>query len=180
MARLHKHYQEQVIPEMIKIFGYKNKFQVPTIDKVVLNMGVGEALKDKKRMEHAVNDLTLISGQKPLIIRAKKSVATFKLRLGMPIGCKVTLRNARMYEFIDRFINIAMPRVRDFRGFNSKLFDGMGNFNTGLRENIVFPEIDYDNIDQIRGLNITICTSAPNDNEAMHLLKLFSFPFLNS
>lgn len=176
-ARLNEFYKETVVPELMKQFGYKTVMQVPRIEKITLNMGVGEAVADKKVMEHAVGDLTKIAGQKPVVTVARKSIAGFKIRDGYPIGCKVTLRRERMYEFLDRLVTIALPRVRDFRGVNGKSFDGRGNYNMGVREQIIFPEIEYDKIDTLRGLNITITTTAKTDEEAKALLSLFKFPF---
>ncbi len=176
-ARLNEFYNKTVVPELMKQFGYKTIMQVPRIEKITLNMGVGEAVADKKVMEHAVGDLTKIAGQKPVVTVARKSIAGFKIRDAYPIGCKVTLRRERMYEFLDRLITIALPRVRDFRGVNGKSFDGRGNFNMGVREQIIFPEIEYDKIDTLRGLNITITTTAKTDEEAKALLALFKFPF---
>jgi large subunit ribosomal protein L5 len=177
MARLHQHYREQVIPKLTERFGYKNPMQVPRLVKVTLNMGVGEAAADRKIMDHAVSDLTRISGQKPLVRNARKSVATFKIREGFPVGVKVTLRRERMYEFLDRFVSVAIPRIRDFRGLNPRSFDGRGNYSMGLREQIVFPEVDYDTVDTLRGLDITITTTARSDAEARALLEGFNFPF---
>ncbi len=164
---------------MVEKFNYKNKFEVPKLTKVVINIGVGEAVKDSKKIDSAIKEITAISGQKPVVTRAKKAIATFKLREGMPIGVKVTLRKSHMYEFIDRLINVALPRVRDFRGLNGKSFDGNGNYSLGLKEQIVFPEIDYDNIDTIRGMDICVVTSAKSDEEGKELLKNFDFPFIN-
>ena len=164
---------------MVEKFNYKNKFEVPKLTKVVINIGVGEAVKDSKKIDSAIKEITAISGQKPVITRAKKAIATFKIREGMPIGVKVTLRKSHMYEFIDRLINVALPRVRDFRGLNGKSFDGNGNYSLGLKEQIVFPEIDYDNIDTIRGMDICVVTSAKSDEEGKELLKNFDFPFIN-
>ena len=164
---------------MVEKFNYKNKFEVPKLTKVVINIGVGEAVKDSKKIDSAIKEITAISGQKPVMTRAKKAIATFKLREGMPIGVKVTLRKSHMYEFIDRLINVALPRVRDFRGLNGKSFDGNGNYSLGLKEQIVFPEIDYDNIDTIRGMDICVVTSAKSDEEGKELLKNFDFPFIN-
>ena len=164
---------------MVEKFNYKNKFEVPKLTKVVINIGVGEAVKDSKKIDSAIKEITAISGQKPVITRAKKAIATFKLREGLPIGVKVTLRKSHMYEFIDRLINVALPRVRDFRGLNGKSFDGNGNYSLGLKEQIVFPEIDYDNIDTIRGMDICVVTSAKSDEEGKELLKNFDFPFIN-
>jgi len=170
-------YEKEVIPAMDKKFGYKNPHQRPRLDKIVINMGVGEATQDRKHMENAVNDLTLISGQKPLINKARQSNASFKIREGQAIGTKVTLRGDRMYEFLDRLITIAMPRIRDFRGINAKSFDGRGNYAMGVTEHIIFPEIEYDKVDKIRGMDIVICTTAANDEEARELLKCFKMPF---
>ena len=164
---------------MVERFNYKNKFEVPKLTKVVINIGVGEAVKDSKKIDSAIKEITAISGQKPVITRAKKAIATFKLREGMPIGVKVTLRKSHMYEFVDRLINVALPRVRDFRGLYGKSFDGNGNYSLGLKEQIVFPEIDYDNIDTIRGMDICVVTSAKSDEEGKELLKNFDFPFIN-
>ena len=177
MSRLQNYYKETVVPELQKKFGYENVMQVPKITKVTLNMGVGEAVGDKKVMERAVGDMEAIAGQKPIVRLARKSVATFKIRDGWPVGCKVTLRRERMYEFIDRLVNIAIPRIRDFRGLNRKSFDGRGNFSMGVKVQIMFPEIDYDKIDAIRGMDITITTNAKTDDEARALLKAFNFPF---
>jgi len=177
MARLQDYYKNTVVPELIKQFGYKSIMEVPRIEKITLNMGVGEAVADKKVMEHAVGDLQKISGQKPVVTVARKSIAGFKIRDNYPIGCKVTLRRERMFEFLDRLVTIALPRVRDFRGVSSKSFDGSGNYNMGVREQIIFPEIEYDKIDTLRGLNITITTTAKTDEEAKALLSLFKFPF---
>jgi large subunit ribosomal protein L5 len=170
-------YRESVAPGLMEKFGYASVMQVPRVEKITLNMGVGEAVGDKKILENAVRDMELISGQKPIVTMARRSVAGFKIREGWPIGCKVTLRRGRMYEFFDRLINIAIPRTRDFRGFSSRAFDGRGNYNLGVKEQIVFPEIDYDKIDAIRGLDIAITTSAPTDDEALALLTGFNFPF---
>lgn len=177
MTRLKKHYDEVVRAEMKKEFGYKNDFQIPRITKIVLNMGVGEGVQDSRKVESAAKDMTLIGGQKPVISSASKSIAQFKLREGMKIGCKVTLRRERMYEFLDRLITIAMPRIRDFRGVSGKSFDGRGNYAMGIKEQIVFPEIDYDKVDAIRGMDIIICTTANTDDEACALLKGFNMPF---
>ena len=177
--RMKAHYEKVVREDMAKQFGYKNRMQIPRIDKVVLNMGVGEAVNDRKKVESAAKDLGLIAGQKPVITRARKSVATYKVRDGMPIGCKVTLRGDRMYEFVDRLVTIALPRVKDFRGLNPKSFDGRGNFALGLREHIVFPEIDYDQVDEVWGMDVIVCTTAHNDEEARALLRGFNFPFRN-
>lgn len=177
MARLREFYKETVVPELVKQFGYKSVMEVPRIEKITLNMGVGEAIADKKVMEHAVSDLEKIAGQKPVVTVARKSIAGFKIRDNYPIGCKVTLRRDQMFEFLDRLITIALPRVRDFRGVSGKSFDGRGNYNMGVREQIIFPEIEYDKIDALRGLNITITTTAKTDEEAKALLSLFKFPF---
>lgn len=177
VPRFQKRYQESVKPELIKKFGYKNSLQVPRLDKIVINMGVGEAVNDSKKTKNAAEELALIAGQKPVITRAKKAIATYKLRGGLGIGCKVTLRRDRMYEFLDRLVTIALPRVRDFRGVSPKSFDGKGNYALGLKEQIVFPEIDYDKIDEIRGMDIVICTTAKTDNEARELLRAFDMPF---
>lgn len=177
MARLRKFYKETVVPELVKQFGYKSVMEVPCIEKITLNMGVGEAVADKKVMEHAVSDLEKIAGQKPVVTVARKSIAGFKIRDNYPVGCKVTLRRDQMFEFLDRLITIALPRVRDFRGVSGKSFDGRGNYNMGVREQIIFPEIEYDKIDALRGLNITITTTAKTDEEAKALLSLFKFPF---
>ena len=175
--RMRKHYDEVVRPAMIEKFGYKNPMEVPHLDKVVLNMGVGEATADSKKPSVAAADLAMIAGQKPVVTRARKSIATFKLRENMPIGTKVTLRKSRMYEFVDRLVTIALPRVRDFRGLNPKSFDGRGNYAMGVKEHIIFPEINYDKVDQIWGMDIIVCTTAKTDEEARELLKLFNFPF---
>ncbi|STZ77282.1 50S ribosomal protein L5 [Bergeriella denitrificans] len=177
MARLREFYKDTVVPELVKQFGYKSVMEVPRIEKITLNMGVGEAVADKKVMEHAVADLEKIAGQKPVVTVARKSIAGFKIRDNYPVGCKVTLRRDQMFEFLDRLITIALPRVRDFRGVNGKSFDGRGNYNMGVREQIIFPEIEYDKIDALRGLNITITTTAKTDEEAKALLSLFKFPF---
>jgi len=178
-ARLQEHYTKTVREALVKEFSYKNVFEVPKLDKIVINMGVGEAVNDRKAVDGAVADLTAITGQKPTITKSRMSIATFKLRENMAIGCKVTLRRDRMYEFIDRLVNIALPRVRDFRGLNGKSFDGRGNFAMGLKEQIVFPEIEYDKVDQVRGMDIIICTTAKSDAEAKALLRGFDFPFVN-
>ncbi len=175
--RLREHYETELKPSLMKEFGYKNVMEVPRLEKIVINMGVGEAVADSKKIKSAVNEMALIAGQQPVVTKAKKSVATFKLREGMPVGCKVTLRRERMYEFLDRLVTIALPRVRDFRGLSGKSFDGRGNYAMGLKEQIVFPEIDYDSVDEIRGLDIIICTTAKTDNEARALLKGFDMPF---
>ncbi len=177
MAKLHDKYQETVSPELVKKFGYTSVMQVPRIEKITLNMGVGEAVADKKVMEHALRDMTAIAGQKPVVTVARKSVAGFKIRDGYPIGCKVTLRGERMWEFLERLVDIAIPRIRDFRGMSVKSFDGRGNYAMGVREQIIFPEIDYDKIDKIRGMDIVITTSAKNDEEGQALLEGFNFPF---
>ena len=177
MARLQDYYKNTVVPELMKQFGYKSIMEVPRIEKITLNMGVGEAVADKKVMEHAVGDLQKIAGQKPVVTVARKSIAGFKIRDNYPVGCKVTLRRERMFEFLDRLVSIALPRVRDFRGVSGKSFDGSGNYNMGVREQIIFPEIEYDKIDALRGLNITITTTAKTDEEAKALLSLFKFPF---
>jgi large subunit ribosomal protein L5 len=179
MARLKEVYRKEVVPALIKQFGYKTTMEVPRIDKIVLNMGVGEATSDKKLLENASGDMQKISGQKPVITKAKKAIAAFKIREGYPIGCMVTLRQERMYEFLDRLVTIALPRVRDFRGVSSRSFDGRGNYNMGVKEQIIFPEIEYDKIDTIRGMNITITTTAKTDAEAKALLAAFRFPFRN-
>ena len=177
MDRLQEKYQKEVVPALTEKFGYKNVMQLPKIEKVIINMGVGEAVGNPKALDAAVNDLTIISGQKPLLTRAKKSLAAWKLREGMPIGCKVTLRGTRMYQFLDKFMNVALPRVRDFRGVSDKAFDGRGNYAVGLKEQLIFPEIEYDKIDKIRGMNIVIVTTAQTDEEARELLKLMGMPF---
>jgi large subunit ribosomal protein L5 len=177
MARLQQHYYQEVVSRLQKEFNYSNIMQIPRISKITLNMGVGEAVGDKKVMDYAVQDLTLISGQKPIVTRARKSIAGFKIRTGWPIGCKVTLRRERMYEFLDRLVNVAIPRIRDFRGLNVRSFDGQGNYSIGIREQIIFPEINYDQIDAIRGLDITITTTAGSDEEGRALLAAFDFPF---
>lgn len=179
MARLLQLYKETVAPELFKQFGYQSVMEVPRITKITLNMGVGEAVGDKKILENAVGDMTKISGQKPVVTKAKKSIAGFKIRDGYPIGCMVTLRGPRMYEFLDRLITVAMPRIRDFRGVAGKGFDGRGNYNLGIKEQIVFPEIEYDKIDALRGMNISITTTAKTDKEARALLAAFKFPFKN-
>ena len=175
--RLRKDYDERIVKAMTEKFGYKNRMEVPKIEKIVINMGVGEATQDKKKVEVAASEMELIAGQKPVVTKAKKSIAQFKLREGMPIGCKVTLRRERMYEFLDRLITIALPRVRDFRGLNPKSFDGRGNYAMGLKEQIIFPEISYDRIDKVRGMDIIVTTTAKTDEEARELLRLFNFPF---
>ena len=175
--RLRADYDERIVAAMTEKFGYKNRMQVPRLDKIVINMGVGEATQDKKKVETAASEMQAISGQKPVITKAKKSIAQFKLREGMPIGCKVTLRRERMYEFLDRLVTVALPRVRDFRGLNPKSFDGRGNYAMGLKEQIIFPEINYDQIDKVRGMDVIITTTAKTDEEARELLRLFNFPF---
>jgi len=176
-ARLQKQYEDTIIKAMTEKFGYTNAMQVPKLSKIVLNMGVGEATQDKKKVEQAATEMTAIAGQKAVVTKAKKSIAQFKLREGMPIGCKVTLRRERMYEFLDRFVTIALPRVRDFRGLNDKAFDGRGNYATGLKEQLIFPEISYDKVDNVRGMDVIIATTANTDDEARELLRLFGFPF---
>jgi large subunit ribosomal protein L5 len=178
-TRLQKVYKEQVVPKLIERFGYKNVMEVPRITKITLNMGVGEAAANKKVLENALADMVKIAGQKPIATLSKKSIATFKIRDGWPIGCKVTLRRAKMYEFLDRLVNIALPRVRDFRGVSGRAFDGRGNYNMGIKEQIIFPEIDFDQVDAMRGMDIAITTTAKSDEEAKALLEAFSFPFRN-
>src|SRR5215218_9619800 len=177
VARMRADFDERIVPAMIEKFGYKNRMEVPRLDKIVINMGVGDATNDKKLVETAAGEMQLIAGQKPVITKAKKSIAQFKLREGMPIGCKVTLRRERMYEFLDRLVTIAMPRIRDFRGLNPKSFDGRGNYAMGLKEQIIFPEISYDQIEKVRGMDIIVTTTAKTDDEARELLRLFGFPF---
>ncbi len=177
MARLKEYYKKEVVPALVKEFGYKNMMQVPKLDKIVVNMGLGEAIQNVKALDSAADEISRITGQKPVITKAKKSISTFKLRQGMSIGCRVTLRGDRMYEFFDRFVNIALPKVRDFRGISPKSFDGRGNFATGLREQIIFPEIEYDKIEKTRGMNIVITTTAKTDEEARYLLKIMGMPF---
>ncbi len=177
IPRLKQHYNDVLRDALVKQFGYANEMEVPRLDKVALNMGVGEAISDSKKVQAAANDLGLIAGQKPVITRARKSIATFKLREGMPIGAKVTLRKSRMYEFVDRLVNIALPRVRDFRGLNPKSFDGRGNYSLGLKEHIIFPEIDYDKVEDVLGMDIIVCTTARTDDEARALLAGLNFPF---
>jgi len=179
VPRLQILYRESVVKQLMEQFGYKSAMQAPRIEKIVLNMGVGEAVADKKIMDNAVSDMTKIAGQRPIVTKSRKSIATYKIRSGYPIGCKVTLRGRRMYEFLDRLVNIAMPRIRDFRGISARAFDGQGNYNMGVKEQIIFPEIEYDKIDAIRGMNITITTTAKSDNEAKALLAAFRFPFRN-
>lgn len=177
MARLKQQYRENIVPEMMKEHGYKSVMQVPRIEKITINMGLGEAVGDKKVLESAVSDMTAISGQKPVVTVARKSIAGFKIRDGYPIGAKVTLRRDRMYEFLDRLVAVSIPRIRDFRGISPRSFDGRGNYSLGVKEQIIFPEVDYDKVDAIRGMDITITTSARNDEEALSLLKKFNFPF---
>ena len=177
LPRLRKDYDDPIVKAMTDKFGYKNRFEVPKLEKIVINMGVGEATQDKKKVETAAQEMELIAGQKPVITKAKKSIAQFKLREGMPIGVKVTLRRERMYEFLDRLVTVALPRVRDFRGLNPKSFDGRGNYAMGLKEQIVFPEINYDRIEKVRGMDIIVTTTAKTDEEARELLRLFNFPF---
>ena len=179
MARLQEFYRDKVVPDLMKKFGYKSTMQVPRVTKITLNMGVSEAVSDKKVMDHAVSDLSKIAGQKPVVTKSKKAIAGFKIRDGVPIGCMVTLRGVRMYEFLDRFVTIALPRVRDFRGISGRAFDGRGNYNIGIKEQIIFPEIEYDKIDAVRGMNISITTTAKTDAEARALLTAFKFPFKN-
>jgi large subunit ribosomal protein L5 len=179
MARLQAFYREKVVSDLTAKFGYKSVMEVPRITKITLNMGVSEAVSDKKVMEHAVSDLTKIAGQKPVVTKSKKAIAGFKIRDGVPIGCMVTLRGVQMYEFLDRFVTVALPRVRDFRGISGRSFDGRGNYNIGVKEQIIFPEIEYDKVDALRGLNISITTTAKNDDEAKALLAAFKFPFKN-
>jgi len=176
-ARLQKHYREKVVPDLMQKFGYTSVMQVPRLHKITINMGVGESIGDKKILDNAVGDMTRIAGQKPVVTKARKSIAAFKVRAGFPIGCMVTLRGARMYEFLDRLVNIAIPRIRDFRGVSSRAFDGRGNYSLGVKEQIIFPEIEYDKIDAIRGLDISITTTAKSDDEARALLAAFRFPF---
>ena len=177
MSRLQEHYKEKVVPELVQKFGYKSVMEVPRIAKITLNMGVGKSTQDKKILDNAVADLTKIAGQKPVVTKAKKSVANFKVRAGFPIGCMVTLRGQRMYEFLDRLVSIAIPRIRDFRGVSNRSFDGRGNYSIGVREQIIFPEVEYDKVDTLRGLNISITTTAKTDDEARALLAAFRFPF---
>ena len=177
MARLKQYYREKVVPELMKSLGLANPMQVPKITRITVNMGVGEAVADKKAMEGAVHDLSALTGQKPLVTKSRKSIASFKLRQGVPVGAKVTLRGERMYEFLDRLINVAMPRIRDFRGVSARAFDGRGNYTLGVKEQIIFPEIAYDQIDAIRGMDITITTTARDDREGRALLEFFNFPF---
>jgi large subunit ribosomal protein L5 len=177
MARLQEHYEKTIRPALQEQYKYKSSMQVPKLEKIVINMGVGEASQDKKLIKGALDDMALISGQKPVVTKAKKSIATYKLRDGMTVGCKVTLRHDRMYEFLDRLVNIALPRVRDFRGLNGKSFDGNGNYALGIKEQLIFPEIDYDKVDRVRGMDVVICTTAKNDDEAKSLLRGFDLPF---
>ncbi|MEZ5615020.1 MAG: 50S ribosomal protein L5 [Rhodocyclaceae bacterium] len=179
MARLQEYYKQTVMAELAKKFGYKSVMEVPRITKITLNMGVGEAVGDKKVLDHAVDDMTKIAGQKPVTTKSRKSIAGFKIREGYPIGCMVTLRGGRMYEFLDRLVSVALPRIRDFRGISGKAFDGRGNYNLGVKEQIIFPEIEYDKIDALRGMNISITTTAKTDEEAKALLAAFKFPFKN-
>jgi len=179
MARLNDYYKKTVVPQLMKQFSYKSVMEVPRIEKITLNMGVGEAVADKKVMDHAVADMQKIAGQKPVVTKSKKSIAGFKIRENYPVGCKVTLRRDRMFEFMDRLVSVAIPRIRDFRGISGKSFDGRGNYNMGIKEQIVFPEIEYDKIDALRGMNITITTTAKNDDEARALLLAFKFPLKN-
>ena len=179
MARLSDFYKETVVPELMKQFNYKSVMEVPRIDKITLNMGVGEAVADKKVMEHAVSDMTKIAGQKPVVTVARQAIAGFKIREDYPVGCMVTLRGVKMYEFLDRLVTVAFPRVRDFRGVNGRSFDGRGNYNIGVKEQIIFPEIEYDKIDALRGMNISVTTTAKTDEEAKALLAAFKFPFRN-
>ena len=179
MARLQQHYREKVVPELMQKFGYKSVMEVPRLSKITLNMGVSEAVADKKVMDHAVSDLARIAGQKPVVTKARKAIAGFKIREGQAIGCMVTLRGVRMYKFLDRFVTVALPRVRDFRGISGRSFDGRGNYNVGVKEQIIFPEIEYDKVDALRGLNISITTTAKSDEECKALLSAFRFPFKN-
>ena len=178
-ARLSEHYKSKVVPDLVAKFGYKSVMEVPRLSKITLNMGVSEAVSDKKVMEHAVSDLTKIAGQRPVVTKSKKAIAGFKIRDGVPIGCMVTLRGEKMFEFLDRFVTVALPRVRDFRGISGRSFDGRGNYNVGVKEQIIFPEIEYDKIDALRGLNISITTTAKTDDECKALLSAFKFPFKN-
>jgi len=177
MTRLEKHYKDTVVPKLMEKFGYKNPMQVPRIDKIVLNMGIGEAVADSKKVTSALSDLGKIAGQKAAVTKSRKSIATYKLREGMPIGGKVTLRKTRMYDFLDRLVTVALPRVRDFRGLNPKSFDGRGNYALGIKEHIIFPEVNYDEVDQVWGMDVIVCTTAKTDDEARALLKAFNFPF---
>jgi large subunit ribosomal protein L5 len=177
IPRFRQRFDDEIVQAMVEKFGYKNRFEVPKLEKITLNMGVGEASQDKKKVQTAAEEMELISGQKPVITKARKSIAQFKLREGMPIGCKVTLRRERMYEFLDRLVTVAMPRIRDFRGLNPKSFDGRGNYAMGIKEQIIFPEISYDRIEKVRGMDIIVTTTAKTDDEARELLRLFGFPF---
>ncbi|WP_182187680.1 50S ribosomal protein L5 [Pectinatus frisingensis] len=177
MDRLQEKYLKEVVPALTEKFGYKNPMQLPKVEKIIINMSVGEAVGNSKALDSAVEDLTVIAGQKPILTRAKKSLAAWKLRAGMPIGCKVTMRGTRMYQFLDKFVNIALPRVRDFRGVSGKAFDGRGNYSVGLKEQLIFPEIEYDKIDKVRGMNIIVVTTAKTDEEAKELLRLLGMPF---
>lgn len=179
MTRLNDFYNKEIVPQMMKDFNYRNVMQVPKVEKIVINMGLGEAIQNVKILDSAAEEMALIAGQKPIITKAKKSIASFKLRQGMPIGCAVTLRKEKMYEFLDRLINVSLPRVRDFKGISGKAFDGNGNYSLGIKEQLIFPEINYDKVDKIKGLNITIVTTAKNDEEGKALLKLFGVPFRN-
>lgn len=179
MSTFKSYYEEEIVPKLIEAFGYRNRMQVPRLDKIILNMGLGEAIQNIKILDSAVEELKIISGQQPVITRAKKSIAAFKLRAGMPIGCRVTLRRNRMYDFFNKLVNIALPRVRDFRGISGKAMDGEGNYSLGIKEQIIFPEIDYDRIDKIKGLNVTIVTTARTDEEGKELLRLLGMPFRN-
>jgi large subunit ribosomal protein L5 len=179
MTRLNDLYNKEIVPQMMKDFNYRNVMQVPKVEKIVINMGLGEAIQNVKILDSAADEMALIAGQKPIITKAKKSIASFKLRQGMPIGCAVTLRKEKMYEFLDRLINVSLPRVRDFKGISGKAFDGNGNYSLGVKEQLIFPEINYDKVDKIKGLNITIVTTAKNDEEGKALLKLFGVPFRN-
>lgn len=179
MTQLKSIYEQEVVPNLVESFDYKNRMEVPKLDRIVLNMGLGEAIHNMKLMDSAVEELRLIAGQQPVVTRAKKSIAAFKLRAGMPIGCRVTLRRTRMYDFYNKLVNIALPRVRDFRGISGKAFDGHGNYTLGIREHIIFPEVDYDKIDKIKGMNVTIVTTANTDEEGKALLKLLGMPFRN-
>jgi large subunit ribosomal protein L5 len=179
MSKFKQFYREQVVPQLTEAFGYQNRMQVPKLEKIVLNMGLGEAIQNIKILDSAVEELKLISGQQPVVTRAKKSIAAFKLRTGMPIGCRVTLRRNRMYDFFNKLVNVALPRVRDFRGVSAKAMDGQGNYSLGIKEQIIFPEIDYDRIDKIKGLNVTIVTTAKTDAEGRKLLRLMGMPFKN-
>jgi large subunit ribosomal protein L5 len=179
MARLQDFYKEKIVPDLVKQFGYSSVMEVPRLSKITLNMGVSEAVSDKKVMDHAVSDLSKIAGQKPVVTKSKKAIAGFKIRDGVPIGCMVTLRGVRMFEFLDRFVTVALPRVRDFRGISGRAFDGRGNYNIGVKEQIIFPEVEYDKVDALRGLNISITTTARSDEECRALLTAFRFPFKN-